>query len=435
MKSSNMPEAPCDNKHVKKYRSLKTLNPRKTSNSSGIQQSDQTASKDSPKSSGMQQSDETALKDSPKSCRDGHVIYYLDSCSETELKELKDKFVSDLERIRSFVKRIEARELELVEAEQAEYRKTGNCGDKSSNVIGQKRTMPVTPDTVTKRKRLVKTVDLNSSSKTRKVEADMMRKCGVILEKLMKHKHGWLFNEPVDIVTLRLDDYHQVVKRPMDLGTVKAKLGKRVYSNPIDFAKDVRLTFDNALLYNRKGEDAHIMATVLLDMFDKLFDPAYEKFEVECKRVIVEQQKLSKPLSEFMQSQIVVSSQQDTEKPLKMHPQAALSKIFNKEAAAAQKSVSQQKRTVPKAKENPRRRRDLSQMERDQLGMALQDFAGEYLDEILQILAKRNSKMAAPDGDGEIELDVQALDSETMWDLNRFVKLKNLKAQQSNEVT
>ncbi|KAK1397760.1 hypothetical protein POM88_007623 [Heracleum sosnowskyi] len=416
MTSQNIPEAPCDNKHMKKYTSFKTLNPSETSDNLD----------DGPN---VEQSDQTALKDSPQSCQDDHMIYHLDSCLETELKELKEQCVIDLERIRSFVKQIEARELELVQVEEAEYRKTGNCCDKSSNIVRRKRTMPVPPDRETKRKPLVKTMEL-SSTETRKVEAAMMKKCGVILEKLMNHKHGWVFNEPVDVVALGISDYYKVGKRPMDLGTIKLKLDKGVYKNPLDFAEDVRLTFRNALKYISIGEDVHTMATVLHDMFDKLFGPAYEKFEVELRSVIVEQQIFGKPVAEFTESQVQVSSQPDTEKLMQMHPQAALPKKICKEAA--KKTVSQQKRTVPKAKENPRTRREMSDRERVQIGIVLQDFAAEYMDEILQIVAKRNSQMATPDGDGEIELDVHALDRETMWDLHKFVKL-NLKAKQSNK--
>ncbi|WOH08806.1 hypothetical protein DCAR_0728254 [Daucus carota subsp. sativus] len=69
-----------------------------------------------------------------------------------------------------------------------------------------------------------------------------------------------------------------------------------------------------------------------------------------------------------------------------------------------------QKRTVAEAKENPRKRRDMCVQERDQLGLVLQDLAEEHLYEILQIVAKRNPKLTTPDGDGEIELDVSALD-------------------------
>lgn len=67
--------------------------------------------------------------------------------------------------------------------------------------------------------------------------------------------------------------------------------------------------------------------------------------------------------------------------------------------------------------------------EREKLGLILQDLAGEYLNEILQIVAKRNSELASPGGDGEVELDVHALDSETMWDLDKFVRLHTKASQ------
>jgi hypothetical protein len=38
---------------------------------------------------------------------------------------------------------------------------------------------------------------------------------------LKNHKHGWVFNEPVDPIKLGIPDYFQIIKEPMDLGTVK----------------------------------------------------------------------------------------------------------------------------------------------------------------------------------------------------------------------
>ena len=41
------------------------------------------------------------------------------------------------------------------------------------------------------------------------------------MQALKNHKHGWVFNEPVDPIKLGIPDYFQIVKHPMDLGTVK----------------------------------------------------------------------------------------------------------------------------------------------------------------------------------------------------------------------
>ncbi|KAK1354407.1 hypothetical protein POM88_047663 [Heracleum sosnowskyi] len=352
----------------------------------------------------MQQRDRKPVKYSPKLSLD--VVSKLDSYSQIELKVLKDKYMLEYERIESLLKQIEARELELDQAENVELRKQGNC-----KITGQKRGMSISPERESKRKRLVKSTELNSKE-TRKVEAVTMRKCGEILAKLMNSRHGWVFNEPVDVVAFGLKDYYEIVKRPMDLGTVKSKLNKRVYKDSLDFAKDVELTFNNALAYNEKGDEVHTMATDLLDMFRKLM--AYKKFEAE--RVIVDHQKFSKPSAEFTQSRVVSS------KPVKLCEEAD------------KKSVSKQKGMVSEATENPRMRREMRTSERDKLGMALLDLAEEYVDEILEIVAKRNSNMSTPAEDGEIELDIETLDNETLWDLNEFARLK-LKAEQKNKAT
>ncbi|MCO5593611.1 hypothetical protein L7F22_047626 [Adiantum nelumboides] len=51
-----------------------------------------------------------------------------------------------------------------------------------------------------------------------------MSGCAAILKKLEEHAYAWIFLEPVDPVKLNLPDYYQIIKSPMDLGTVKKKL-------------------------------------------------------------------------------------------------------------------------------------------------------------------------------------------------------------------
>lgn len=103
--------------------------------------------------------------------------------------------------------------------------------------------------------------------------------CGNILKKLMGHEDGWIFNEPVDALKLGLSDYHSVIKKPMDLGTIKSKLDKKQYASLSEFADDIRLTFNNAMTYNPQGNDVHQAAYVLLTMFQKDWDVLNEKLE------------------------------------------------------------------------------------------------------------------------------------------------------------
>lgn len=60
------------------------------------------------------------------------------------------------------------------------------------------------------------------------------------------------FRLPVDPNSLGIPDYFDIVRKPMDLSTIKNKLTSGQYSDPWEYVDDVWLMFDNAWLYNRK---------------------------------------------------------------------------------------------------------------------------------------------------------------------------------------
>ncbi|KAI3716226.1 hypothetical protein L6452_23423 [Arctium lappa] len=104
-----------------------------------------------------------------------------------------------------------------------------------------------------------------------KHRARVFKSCSNLLQRLMKHKHSWVFNDPVDATVLGLHDYHEIVQRPMDLGTIKSRLAQNFYKFPKEFAGDIRLTFCNAMTYNPKGQDVHLMAEQLLNIFEEMW--------------------------------------------------------------------------------------------------------------------------------------------------------------------
>ncbi len=48
----------------------------------------------------------------------------------------------------------------------------------------------------------------------------------------MAHRNAWPFNQPVDPVALNIPDYLDVVKQPMDLGTVLKNLDAGELTSP-----------------------------------------------------------------------------------------------------------------------------------------------------------------------------------------------------------
>jgi len=72
--------------------------------------------------------------------------------------------------------------------------------------------------------------------------------CAGVLKELMQKRHqvyAWPFYQPVDVQGLKLHDYHEVIKKPMDLSTIQKNMDTAVYETKEEFGDDVRLIFKN----------------------------------------------------------------------------------------------------------------------------------------------------------------------------------------------
>ncbi|CAD8202096.1 unnamed protein product [Paramecium pentaurelia] len=72
-----------------------------------------------------------------------------------------------------------------------------------------------------------------------------------ILQQLQKLKQSWYFLEPVDVNRYQIFDYYDIVKNPMDLGTIKSKLQNNSYKCFKEYHIDMLLVFENCALYNK----------------------------------------------------------------------------------------------------------------------------------------------------------------------------------------
>lgn len=106
-------------------------------------------------------------------------------------------------------------------------------------------------------------------------------KCLDALKVLQAHQHGWVFNSPVDPVELGLPDYFEVVKKPMDLGTIKKRLENGCYHSIEEFEDHVHLTFDNAMLYNPEGSVVWNMAKEMKDKFSQDYAQLIKQLNAE----------------------------------------------------------------------------------------------------------------------------------------------------------
>jgi len=92
-----------------------------------------------------------------------------------------------------------------------------------------------------------------------------------IVDKLMKRQDAVPFLEPVDWQGLGLVDYPKMIKKPMDLGTVKKKIEENEYASVHACAEDIRLVWSNCKKYNQDGSDFFNLAESLSKRFEDQF--------------------------------------------------------------------------------------------------------------------------------------------------------------------
>ena len=109
----------------------------------------------------------------------------------------------------------------------------------------------------------------------------LKQKCLEVLKGLQSHQHGWVFNVPVDPEELGLPDYFDIIKKPMDLGSIQKRLEKGEYHAIKDFQSDVNLSFDNAMSYNEQGSVVYDMAKELKTKFEGDYKKLVQQLESE----------------------------------------------------------------------------------------------------------------------------------------------------------
>ena len=120
-----------------------------------------------------------------------------------------------------------------------------------------------------------------SASKQQQLE-EWTTICAEILKSIMEKTDAEAFLEPVDWKALGLHDYPDLIKQPMDLGTIKDRLDRHKYKTPDTFAEHVRLVWANAMAYNQPGSGIYQVA----DHFAKYFEKRYAKASMQLEEIL-----------------------------------------------------------------------------------------------------------------------------------------------------
>ena len=115
------------------------------------------------------------------------------------------------------------------------------------------------------------------TAQTPEQRAACLGACDGVLKYLLRHKHAAWFADPVDPVGMGIPHYAEIIKTPMDFGTIKGKYKGGRYASAEAFAADVRLVFSNATTFNKGADEpVHVAAVQLGAKFEERFESAME---------------------------------------------------------------------------------------------------------------------------------------------------------------
>lgn len=108
-----------------------------------------------------------------------------------------------------------------------------------------------------------------------KARAACLEACGPVLKYLTRTRQAAWFLDPVDPVAMGIEHYPTIIARPMDFGTIGARLGGGGYGDADAFAADCRQVFINAMTFNKEpDEPVHAAAAWLSAKFEARYADA-----------------------------------------------------------------------------------------------------------------------------------------------------------------
>uniref|UniRef100_A0A8C2QUQ3 Bromodomain containing 3 n=1 Tax=Capra hircus TaxID=9925 RepID=A0A8C2QUQ3_CAPHI len=312
--------------------------------------------------------------------------------------------------------------------------------------------------------------------------SEHLRHCDSILKEMLSKKHAayaWPFYKPVDAEALELHDYHDIIKHPMDLSTVKKKMDSREYPDAQGFAADIRLMFSNCYKYNPPDHEVVAMARKLQDVFEMRFakmpDEPAEVPALPAPAAPVVSKGVESSRSSDESSSDSGSSDSEEERATRLAElQEQLKAVHEQLAALSQAPVNKPKRkkekkekkkkdkdkerhkvkaedekrakAAPPAKQAPQKKAPakkpkkggkqasasydseeeeeglpMSYDEKRQLSLDINRLPGEKLGRVVHIIQSREPSLRDSNPD-EIEIDFETLKPTTLRELERYVK-------------
>ncbi|KAG2203262.1 hypothetical protein INT47_000182 [Mucor saturninus] len=270
---------------------------------------------------------------------------------------------------------------------------------------------------------------------------NQMKYCFQVLRELKKTKYRnkiYPFLTPVDPVALNLPDYTSIIKHPMDLSTIENNLLNDHYKLPEEFAQHVLLMFNNCYTYNPPSLPIYTMAKDMEAVFQQKWDqrpthtpsakttqspPSQHHHQHSSPQQHQKQQQKHKQKHQQLQDDEVVDDQiaqlertiQDITKQIQ-----TMKKPQKKPVKRVAKQPPQPKRRLKKAAQQQDDLYTFTFDEKKILSNEINHLPSHRLNVVVEII-----KSSMPDlgvnGQKEIELDIDSLDSHTLHQLHDYI--------------
>lgn len=295
-----------------------------------------------------------------------------------------------------------------------------DSGDKKNSVAAHRPKRTIHPP---------KSKELPYDVRPRKKKyAAELRFCNQTIKELVSKKHynyNFPFLAPVDTVSLNIPNYSEIVKEPMDLGTIQTKLANNQYENGDEFERDVRLVFKNCYAFNPEGTDVNMMGHRLESIFDKKWanrpvpqpTPANSDLddssdEDDDEPEINESMLSSVPAIQFLENQLI-RMKQELDELKKQH----LDKLREQRDAKRKRKRSKK----AKSRKNSSVEHSNQPIVTYEMKKQVSEMVPNLTDKKLQSLVKIIKDDVDLSNEEEVELDMDQLEDRTVLKLYNFL--------------
>uniref|UniRef100_A0A7N4PIM4 Bromodomain containing 3 n=1 Tax=Sarcophilus harrisii TaxID=9305 RepID=A0A7N4PIM4_SARHA len=264
--------------------------------------------------------------------------------------------------------------------------------------------------------------------------SEHLKYCDSILKEMLSKKHAayaWPFYKPVDAEALELHDYHDIIKHPMDLSTVKKKMDSREYQDAQGFAADIRLMFSNCYKYNPPDHEVVAMARKLQlkavhEQLAALSQAPVNKPKKKKEKKEKEKKKKDKEKEKEKEKHKVKAEEEKKAKVAQPTKQTQQKKAPAKKANSTTTASRQPKKggkqtSASYDSDEEEEGLPMTYDEKRQLSLDINRLPGEKLGRVVHIIQSREPSLRDSNPD-EIEIDFETLKPTTLRELERYVK-------------